>query len=148
VAISYDYVHYTIRTLLCPNLGCVPGFQGYISAPVWAPGNVLYVASESPIPGSVRVVRSYDGGASWVAAGGGLPDVPVYHIVPDLRDVSGNTAYAGTGSGVYKTSNGGANWALFGAGLPTTPVMSLAMAEDGSVLRAALYGRGLWEVNP
>jgi photosystem II stability/assembly factor-like uncharacterized protein len=148
VAISYDYVHYSFKTLLCPSPVCVPGFQGYISAPVWAPGNVLYVASESPIPGSMRVVRSYDGGASWAAAGFGLPDVPVYHLIADPRDASGNTMYAGTGSGVYKTSNGGASWTLLGAGLPNTPAMSLWVSSDGGLLRTALYGRGLWEIRP
>ena len=126
----------------------MPGFQGFISAPVYAANDVLYVASESAIPGSVRVVRSYDGGAIWAAASNGLPDVPVYHLAADPRDTTGNTVYAATASGIYQTTTGGASWTLFGAGLPTAPVLSLWMAGDASVLRAALYGRGLWEIKP
>jgi photosystem II stability/assembly factor-like uncharacterized protein len=148
VAVTVDYVHYAVRTILCPATNCVPGFPGFISTPVWAPGSVLYVASETTIPGSVRVVRSADLGVTWTAAGNGLPDAPVYSLAADLRDGSGNTMYAGTNVGVYVTTDGGANWRLFGAGLPTTAVTSLSIDSAGSVLRAALNGRGIWEVKP
>jgi hypothetical protein len=148
VAVSLDYNNYSISTILCPATNCVPGFPGYISTPVWAPNNVLYVASETTIPGSVRVVRSSDLGATWTAAGNGLPDAPVYTMAADLRDTTGNTMYAGTNVGVYSTKDGGANWKLFGAGLPTTQVTALSMDTAGTVLRAALNGRGIWELKP
>jgi ligand-binding sensor domain-containing protein len=56
--------------------------------------------------------------------------------------------YAGTNVGVYVTTDGGANWRLFGAGLPTTAVTSLSIDPAGTLLRAALNGRGIWEVKP
>lgn len=146
LAVSTDYVNYAVRRLICPSPTCVPGFRGFITAPVWAPNSVLYVVSESPIPGSVRVLRSNDRGATFAAAGAGLPDAPVYHLVADPRDSSGNTAYAGTAIGVYKTSNGGASWTLFGAGMPTVPANALSISADGSLLRVATYGRGAWEI--
>jgi hypothetical protein len=148
VAVTVDYVHYAVHQILCPATNCVPGFRGFISSPVWAPGSVLYVASETTIPGSVRVVRSADLGVSWTAAGNGLPDAPVFSLAADLRDGSGNTMYAGTNVGVYVTTDGGANWRLFGAGLPTTAVTSLSIDPAGTLLRAALNGRGIWEVKP
>jgi hypothetical protein len=135
VAVSLDYVHYNIQTILCPAINCLPGFSGYISSPAWALG-------------SVRVVRSLDIGVTWQAAGNGLPDGPVYSMAPDFRDASRGSMYAGTNLEVYVTHNGGANWSLFGAGLPTTPVTSLSMDPAGSLLCAALNGRGIWEVKP
>ncbi len=86
--------------------------------------------------------------STWQRADGGLPDVPVFHLVVDPRDASGNSLHAVTALGVYRTTNGGANWALFGAGLPTVRVMGLWIAPDGGLLRAATYGRGAWEINP
>jgi len=147
VAISPDYINYTVRALICPSPSCVPGFRGFIAAPVWAPGGMLYIASESQIPGSVHVVRSTDQGVTWSARDAGLPGTPVYHLVVDPSDASGGTLYAGTSIGVYKTVDGGENWALFGSGMPTTPIRSLSISTDGRVLRAASYGRGLWEIN-
>ena len=35
------------------------------------------------------------------------------------NDPSGNTVYAATWLGVYRTTDGGASWSQFGAGLPT-----------------------------
>lgn len=78
----------------------------------------------------------------------GLPDIAVYHVVPDPRDASGNTVFAATGLGVYRTTDGGASWTRFGAGLPAATTTGLWIAEDGSLLRAATYGRGVWEVSP
>lgn len=147
VAISTDYVNYGVKKILCPAVNCVPGFQGFITSPAWAPGRVLYVASESPIPGSVRVVRSSDLGTTWVKADSGLPDIPVYHLASDPRDAAGNTVYAATELGVYRTADAGASWTLFGAGLPAVRTTGLSITPDGKTLRAATYGRGLWEVS-
>jgi hypothetical protein len=98
--------------------------------------------------GSVRVVKSFDNGLTWARADFGLPDSPVYHIVLDPCAPSGNTFYAGTGIGVFRTTDGGASWSMFGAGLPAITSMGLWIAPDGSVLRVATYGRGIWEINP
>lgn len=129
-------------------INAVPGFQGYISSPAWTSQGALYVASESPLIRSVRVVKSLDNGLSWVRADFGLPDSPVYHIVIDPRDPAGNTLYAATGIGVFRTTDGGASWSMFGAGLPAVTSMGLWIAPDGSSLRVATFGRGIWEINP
>jgi len=72
----------------------------------------------------------------------------VYHIVADPRDGTGNSVYAGTFLGVYRTTDGGLNWSRFGGGLPAVRATGLWVSEDGSVLRAATYGRGIWEISP
>jgi photosystem II stability/assembly factor-like uncharacterized protein len=125
----------------------VPGNLGYNSNIAYANNNVLYVGSENPFYGqSVYVVKSTDGGATWAAAGNGLPAVPVERLLAAPNDPSGNTVYAATFLGVYRTLDGGASWTQFGAGLPTVQVSDLYMPRDGSFLRASTYGRGVWDI--
>jgi photosystem II stability/assembly factor-like uncharacterized protein len=131
-----------------PLLSLIPGFTGFISSPAWTTNGTLYVASESPTPGSIRLLKSTDGGASFSRADNGLPDAGVYHVVPDPRDGTGSSAYAATFLGVYLTRDGGSTWSRFGAGLPAVRSAGLWVSEDGSLLRVATYGRGIWEINP
>jgi photosystem II stability/assembly factor-like uncharacterized protein len=126
----------------------VPGFVSSISSPAWTANGKLYVASENPFRGAIRVVRTSNNGASWQRADFGLPDAPVFHILVDPRDAAGNTLFAATDLGVYRTGDGGQSWSRFGAGLPAVAVQGLWIAGDGSLLRAASYGRGAWEINP
>lgn len=44
--------------------------------------------------------------------------------------------------------DGGATWARFGANLPTVEVDDIYMQPDGSFLRIAIFGRGVWEIHP
>jgi photosystem II stability/assembly factor-like uncharacterized protein len=108
----------------------------------------LYVASERPTSGTVTVVRSADGGTTWSKADWGLPDAPVFDILADAGDPSGNTVYAGTYFGVYRTKDGGASWSVFGTGLPLVRANGLWLTPDGSLLRVSTFGRGIWEINP
>ncbi len=55
------------------------------------------------------MLKSPDAGASWSAAGNGLPDVPINQVIADRLDRTGNTLYAATWLGVYATTDGGAN---------------------------------------
>jgi photosystem II stability/assembly factor-like uncharacterized protein len=130
------------RTFL---IGLVPGWQGFNSSTAWTMTGALYVSSESPIPGSARVARTADNGATWQRADSGLPDVPVHQVAIDPSDAAGKTLYAATSLGVFRTTDQGANWTLFGSGLPTVRVLGLHVNSDGSVIRAATYGRGGWE---
>ena len=49
---------------------------------------------------------------------------------------------------MMRSADGGASWSRFGAGLPAVRTTGLYVTEDGAVLRAATYGRGIWEINP
>ncbi len=77
----------------------------------------------------------------------GLPDLPVTRVYVDPRDPSRNTVYAATHVGVYRTVNGGASWEPFSNGLPTVRVNDIYMPPDGSFMRIATYGRGIWELS-
>ena len=81
---------------------------------------------------------------TWVAAGNGIPDVPVNAFVIDPQD--SNALFAGTDIGVYQSIDGGANWAPFGTGLPRVAVFDAEISNVHRVLRIATHGRGLYEI--
>ncbi len=103
-----------------------------------------------------HVYRSANGGASWTNISANLPNVPANGLVVDPNDA--NTVYVAMDSGVYVTTVvttcATANcWSLYGTGLPNAPATGLAAASgiptgDGRTgeLRAATYGRGVWEI--
>jgi len=126
----------------------IPGWQerGTASA-AWASNSLLYVSSETPVAGATRFAKSLNGGVSWIApANAGLPDLPVGRVRVDASDATGNTLYAATWIGVYRTTDGGENWTHFGAGLPQVPVSDIYVAPGGAYVRVATYGRGAWEL--
>ncbi len=95
------------------------------------------------------VYETIDGGASWTNISEGLPEIPVNCIVQNKLETTNVQLYAGTDFGVY-IKNGTDSWTLFNNGLPNVVVSELEIYYDfvvpeNSLLRAATYGRGLWE---
>lgn len=107
-----------------------------------------------PIEASVgRVFKTTDAGATWVPFAGNhtgydLPNVPVAVIRYDPDDASDQTIWAGTDLGVYRSTDGGQTWARYGQGMPMARISDLFFSHNGSLVRAATYGRGLWEITP
>jgi len=126
-------------------ISLVPGYTGFNTSPAWANNQTLYLSNESF--GAIHLVKSTDGGATWSVAQNGLPVLPINRIAVDPRDLSGNTVYAATWIGLYRSTDGGANWSLFGAGLPTVEVSDIYIPPNGSFIRVATYGRGIWEID-
>ena len=124
----------------------VPGWPGFNATLAYADNDTMYVGNEAPIGTAMRVIKSTDGGQTWTNASRGLPPVPVAKLLVSPRDTSGRTIYAATWIGVYESTDGGANWHLYGKGLPVVTVSDLYMPPDGSYLRVATYGRGVWEI--
>ena len=83
------------------------------------------------------------GAGTWVAAGNGLPDVPVNALAIDPNN--SNDIYAGTDIGVYRSSDGGANWLPYTTGMPIVAVFDMAIQQFNRTLRCATHGRGIWE---
>jgi len=99
------------------------------------------------------VYGSTTGGAVWSNLAANLPNAPANSIVIDPNDA--NTAYVALDTGVYVTRNVQACvnllstcWSPFGTSLPNAPVVQLTGVNEGStsVLRAATYGRGVWQI--
>ena len=103
-----------------------------------------------------HLYRSIDGGAHWTNISSNLPNAPANGVVVDPNDA--NTLYVALDTGVYVTTQvttcaTGNCWSVYGTSLPNAPVVSLAAAPvlptgDGRMgeLRAATYGRGIWEI--
>jgi photosystem II stability/assembly factor-like uncharacterized protein len=127
----------------------VPGFSSFTSNVTWSSNSTVWVSSLNPSAAAVHVVKSTSGGApgSWKAAQNGLPAVPVTRLRVDPRDHSGQTLYAATHLGVYRTRDGGAHWDLFGTGLPQVAVTDIYTSPDGNRVQIGTFGRGVWEVN-
>ena len=103
-----------------------------------------------------HLYRSTDAGAHWTSVTANLPNAPANSVTVDPNDA--NTVYVALDTGVYATSQI-ANcatqncWNIFGVGLPNAPVVQLSTASalpaDGGsngLLRAATYGRGIWQI--
>jgi Bacterial Ig-like domain (group 3) len=124
----------------------LPGFQSFTESLTWADDQTIYVTSVAPLVGAVRVAKSTDGGTTWMRADGGLPDVPTDRVIIDPKDSTHNTLLAASDLGVFRSTDGGATWAAYGSGLPNVLVSDIYMPSDGSFVRAATYGRGIWEL--
>ena len=95
------------------------------------------------------VYESTDGGSTWVNISTGLPSLPVMCVIQNKQNTSQVELYAGTDVGVY-VKVGTSNWTLFYNGLPNVVVTELDIYYDNTTpansrIRAATYGRGLWE---
>ncbi len=93
-----------------------------------------------------QVLRTTDGGQSWSALDGDLPDQPVNVVAVDVRPAV-DVLYAGAEDGVYRSTNGGANWHRYGSGLPNTAVIDLRVDLARSRLIAGTQGRGAWRIS-
>jgi hypothetical protein len=103
-----------------------------------------------------HVYRTVDFGAHWTNISSNLPDAPANSVVVDPNDA--NTVYVALDTGVYVTTQvtgctSTQCWSVYGVSLPNAPVAGLAAATgmatgDGrsGELRAATYGRGIWEI--
>jgi len=95
-----------------------------------------------------NLYKSTDGGSTWTNISAGLPSLPVLDVVQDNSYSKRTVLYAGTDVGVYKKVDD-SEWNIFSNQLPNVIVNDLAIYYDKdqgkNVLRAATYGRGLWE---
>ncbi|HEX7283217.1 MAG TPA: hypothetical protein VF239_14260 [Vicinamibacterales bacterium] len=135
-------------------LTLVPGYAGFVTNLTWQDDQTLWITAAAQVAGAVRVIKATiaSPAASWATATftpmqDGLPDLPVTRVYVDPRDASGNTVYAATHVGVYRTVDGGQSWDVYSNGLPTVRVNDIYMPPDGSFMRIATYGRGIYELS-
>ncbi len=105
---------------------------------------------------AAHLYRSVDGGRHWSNISSNLPNAPANSVIVDPNDA--NTLYVALDTGVYVTTQvttcATTNcWSIYGTSLPNAPIIQLAAAaamptRDGRIgeLRAASYGRGLWQI--
>jgi hypothetical protein len=76
--------------------------------------------------------RSTDGGRTFAAASGSIPEPPSYSTVTALVVGGDGEVFLVDGGRVLRSADGGASWAPFGWGPRETPV-GVATAADGTV---------------
>ncbi|NMO14309.1 hypothetical protein HPC49_13635 [Pyxidicoccus fallax] len=109
--------------------------------------NTMYVGSVAADGTKNHLWKSTDFGASWTVIENGLPaGVPVNTVTVDPG--SNTTLYAATHLGVYRSTDAGASWTRFGAGMPLVNVTDVQILPDSSLVRAATFGRSVWELRP
>ena len=90
-----------------------------------------------------KVYKSVDGGNSWINVSGNLPNLPINCVV--YENGSNNGIYVGTDMGIYYKNDDLSLWQSYTAGLPNVIVNELEIHYGAGKIRAATYGRGLWE---
>jgi hypothetical protein len=94
--------------------------------------------------GSINLMKTTDLGKTWESRWEGMPDVSCNTVVMHPDDE--NTIFIGTDAGVFASFDDGRTWMPFGRGLPRVPVADLKVHPTENLLRAATYGRSVWEV--
>ena len=93
-----------------------------------------------------KVWVSYNGGSSWSNYSTGLPNLPANCIVHQNGSSFG-TLYVGMDVGVYYRDSLMGSWVAFSSGLPNVVVSEMEIQYAAGKLRAATYGRGMWETD-
>jgi hypothetical protein len=107
--------------------------------------NTVYVTTGSF--GPTNILKTTDGGATWIDATGagttGLPDAPVNDL--EIDPVYPDTIYAATEVGVFASVDGGVHWDLPQDGPANVCVDDLFWM--GSRLVAVTHGRGMFSID-
>jgi photosystem II stability/assembly factor-like uncharacterized protein len=110
------------------------------------PTNPLKIwATFSGYAAGKKVYTSSDGGSTWINLSGNLPNIPANTIVYQLN--SPDRLYVGTDVGVYHIDSTLSAWDSFNRDLPNVIISELEIQYSSGKLRAATFGRGLWEAD-
>jgi photosystem II stability/assembly factor-like uncharacterized protein len=93
---------------------------------------------------SDKVFTSGTGGITWTNISAGLPNLPVNCIAVDSS--TPGALFIGNDLGVFYTDSAHTGWALYGTGLPNVIINDLDINYGNYKVRAATYGRGVWEI--
>ena len=94
--------------------------------------------------GTNKVFVTKNGGNNWVNYSNGIPNFSVNCVEVDTSSVN-QTIYVGTDRGVYYRDSTMTSWLPFSTGLPNIIVNELEIQYTAKKIRAATFGRGLWE---
>lgn len=90
-----------------------------------------------------KVFVTGDGGQTWTNHSTNMPNLPINDLA---YDTVSHTLYAGTEIGVYyQRPHINLGWNAYNTGLPNVIVEELEIHYSSQKLRAATYGRGIWE---
>ncbi|MGM0648079.1 MAG: VPS10 domain-containing protein [Bacteroidota bacterium] len=124
-------------------VGNIPNTITYIAIHPSDPEKV-YVTTSNYSDGQ-KVFSSNDAGDTWTNISGNLPNIPANTIAYEKNSPEG--LYVGTDAGVYYRDSTMSNWISYSDGLPNVIVNELEINYTHNIIRAATYGRGLWETD-
>jgi Secretion system C-terminal sorting domain/PKD domain len=104
--------------------------------------NILWV-SLSGFDNGQKVYKSTNGGSSWMNVSGNLPNLPINCVLYEYG--TNNGIYVGTDIGIYYKNDDLLNWQSYMTGLPNVMVNELEIHYASGKIRAATFGRGVWE---
>jgi PKD repeat protein/photosystem II stability/assembly factor-like uncharacterized protein len=104
--------------------------------------NMIWITRSGYTMGN-KVYKSIDGGTTWTNLSLALPNIPANCLVNQTGTNDG--IYVGTDVGVYYIDNDLTSWMPYSNGLPNVIVDELEIQYSANKLRAASYGRGLWQ---
>lgn len=90
-----------------------------------------------------KVYKTTNGGTSWTNISGSLVNVPANCVA--VHPSTPTDVYIGTDLGIFYSADGGTTWEAYDTGLPNVIVTDLDIHVSAGKIRAATYGRGLWE---
>jgi photosystem II stability/assembly factor-like uncharacterized protein len=107
--------------------------------------NTFYICRASYT--TAQVIKTTDFGTTWTNISNGLPAITANDVFVD--PLNNNHIYVGNDFGVYWTYNGGTNWKKLANQFPFVPVLDFSFYSNGGTryLRAATFGRGVYELN-
>ncbi|HMG14077.1 MAG TPA: T9SS type A sorting domain-containing protein, partial [Saprospiraceae bacterium] len=104
--------------------------------------NIIWL-TRSGYSGGQKVYKSINGGTNWTNISGTLPNVPANCMIYEIG--SNDALYLGTDIGVFYRSNTLSDWVPYTLGLPNTVTTDLKIQYQKKIIRAATFGRGIWE---
>lgn len=90
-----------------------------------------------------QIYQSYNGGQSWTNISYDLPTIPSYTAIYQTEPVE--RLYLGTRVGVFTKTLSATTWSVYTHDLPLGYVREFEIHAGTNMLRAGMYGRGLWE---
>ena len=106
--------------------------------------NILWVSFSGFSSGN-KVYKSTNGGATWSNVSLNLPNIPINCIV--YENGTNNGIYVGTDMGVYYKNDNLFQWQSYMTDLPNVIVNELEIEYTTGKIRAATFGRGIWEAD-
>ena len=94
-----------------------------------------------------HVFCSVDQGNRWTDMTGNLPNCPANDIVTHYYLPDRKEYFVATDKGVYRSESDKIQWQKFGTNLPNSPAVSLDYNRLECKLRAATFGRSVWETD-
>ncbi len=121
-------------------------FSGITSIAIDPVNPAILYATVGGYSVGAKVYKSVNSGNTWSNISSGLPNVPVSSSVFDESSPN-HELYIGTDIGVFYRNDTSATWTYYGSNLPNTSITDLKIQYATHKLRAATYGRGIWEAD-